>query len=326
MAVAEKCSYYPRDCPEVGEMVVGKISEINTDLGSARVDLLEYDGVSGMLSFSELSRRRIRSIRDHLRLNQQDIFEVIASNPHSREVDLSKKNVTPQETEAALERFSQVKRVDNILRHLAMTQKVPLPDLYHQIVWPLYESSSPYEAFVRVAQGQNCLEELNIPSTLQEALIVAIKTKFPLVPQEIRAHIALKSSAKWPNPCHLDIDQIKECLEAGRQCGKPEEPMTIRLVSSPEYQLSLTTILVEAGKKTLNQAIAAISARVEAYGGEFSLIKAPFVTTPETTKIIQSESSDSPDEEESDASLSDAELAVVADAAQAKIDTDALAD
>jgi translation initiation factor 2 alpha subunit (eIF-2alpha) len=291
MATSEKIRYYPNAYPEVGDMVMVKIIEIDSDLGIARAELLEYAGLVGMISFAELSRRRIRSIRDHLRLNQQEVVEVLQCNPKTHHIDLSKKHISSRDQEACQERLNKTKRVDTILRQVAATTNVPLSQLYPDLAWPFYDSASkyphPYDAYCAVIRGIDVLSNLKAPPELVTVLTQAIQNKFNLAPQELRSHIQLRSREDWPNPYHLDIDQIKECLMKASTYSPPNEPIVIRLISSPEYQLSLTTIAIETGKHVLTSAMLAIQRQASQFGGECKIIKEPYVVTPDS-RIISS--------------------------------------
>ena len=55
------CRFYENKYPEVDEVVMVNVQEI-AEMG-AYVKLLEYDNIEGMVLLSELSRRRIRSIK-----------------------------------------------------------------------------------------------------------------------------------------------------------------------------------------------------------------------------------------------------------------------
>ena len=328
-----KVSILPQRPTEVRDIVVVKVVEINNDLGLARVELLEYDGLIGSLSFSELTRRgRIRSIREYIRLNQQDVLEVIQSNSSTGQVDLSKKHVTPQDQEECLERFSKSKRVDNLLRQVALATRLSLNRVYDDVAWPLYESKyqTPFNAFLAVSRGIDALASLEIDDSIKTSVVQAIHSKFNLAPQMIKAHFSLQSNRQWPNLHHLDIDEIRTSLMEGLQYSRPNEPIQIQLVSSPEYQISITSVSVDAGKQTLLAAIEAIKKRVIQFGGDFSVVKAPDVTTLDSNRILDptvaaesSEKDESDEENGSESSGGDDELAAEAEAAQAKIDAEA---
>jgi translation initiation factor 2 alpha subunit (eIF-2alpha) len=343
MATSEKIRYYPNAYPESGDMVMVKIIEIDSDLGIARAELLEYAGLVGMISFAELSRRRIRSIRDHLRLNQQEVVEVIQCNPKTQHIDLSKKHISSRDQEACQERLNKSKRVDTILRQVAATTQVPLSQLYLDLAWPFYASSSkyphPYDAYHAVIRGVDVLSSLNVSPELVATLTQVIRNKFNLTPQEVRSHIHLRSREEWPNPCHLGIDQIKECLMEALPYSPPNEPITIRLISSPEYQVSLTTIAIEPGKQSLIAAMTAIQHRASQLGGECKIVKEPYVVTPDSRIIaaavdqtdhptVTTDEADEADDDEADESGdSHDELAATIKAAQAaqdiRVDQDA---
>lgn len=69
------CRMYEQKYPEVDEAVTVKVNQI-AEMG-AYVSLLEYDNIEGMILFSELSRKRIRSINKHIRVGKKEVCIVL---------------------------------------------------------------------------------------------------------------------------------------------------------------------------------------------------------------------------------------------------------
>jgi predicted RNA-binding protein with RPS1 domain len=84
--------------------------------GQAYVSLHEFGDVEAMLQFSEVSHRRIKSIRDHLKEGKLYVFQVIKVDTERNYIDLSKRHVTKDETENHTAFFNKSKQVLSVLR------------------------------------------------------------------------------------------------------------------------------------------------------------------------------------------------------------------
>ena len=69
------CRMYESQYPEVDDFVLVQVKNV-AEMG-AYVELLEYDGIEGMILLSELSRRRIRSINKLIRVGRQEVVVVL---------------------------------------------------------------------------------------------------------------------------------------------------------------------------------------------------------------------------------------------------------
>ena len=76
---------YETILPECGEATVISIKDSN-EMG-IYVSLLEFDNIEGLLLFSEISRRRVRSIAKLIKVGRKEIVSIIR-------VDNDKKNHT----------------------------------------------------------------------------------------------------------------------------------------------------------------------------------------------------------------------------------------
>jgi hypothetical protein len=75
MADPLSCRMYESRLPETDELVMVNVRQI-AEMG-AYVNLLEYNGIEGMILLSELSRRRIRSIQKLIRVGRNEIVVVL---------------------------------------------------------------------------------------------------------------------------------------------------------------------------------------------------------------------------------------------------------
>ncbi|KAF3323077.1 eukaryotic translation initiation factor 2 subunit alpha-like protein [Carex littledalei] len=104
----------------------------------AYVSLLEYNNMEGMISFSELSRRHIRSMSSLIKVGHQEPAIVLRVDKKKGYIDLSKKTVSEEDVQACEKRYNKSKLVHSIMRHVAEIHSIDLEEPYTTIGWPLY--------------------------------------------------------------------------------------------------------------------------------------------------------------------------------------------
>lgn len=101
--------FYPNEFPTTDECVMVNVKQI-ADMG-AYVSLLEYNNIEGMIMYSELSRRRIRSINKLIRVGKNEVVMVTRVDAERGYIDLSKRRVAPEDIEKCEERYHKSKAV-----------------------------------------------------------------------------------------------------------------------------------------------------------------------------------------------------------------------
>ncbi|XP_010264557.1 PREDICTED: eukaryotic translation initiation factor 2 subunit alpha homolog [Nelumbo nucifera] len=118
------CRMYEAKYPEVDMAVMIQVKNI-ADMG-AYVSLLEYNNIEGMILFSELSRRRIRSVSSLIKVGRQEPAMVLRVDKEKGYIDLSKRRVSEEDIQACEERYNKSKLVHSIMRHVAETMQFDL--------------------------------------------------------------------------------------------------------------------------------------------------------------------------------------------------------
>ncbi|KAL2227386.1 UNVERIFIED_CONTAM: Eukaryotic translation initiation factor 2 subunit alpha [Sesamum indicum] len=119
-----ECRMYEAKYPEVDQAVMIQVKSM-ADSG-AYVSLLEYNNIEGMILFSELSRRRIRSISSLIKVGRIEPVMVLRVDKEKGYIDLSKRRVSEEDIQACEERFNKSKLVHSIMRHVAETMNIDL--------------------------------------------------------------------------------------------------------------------------------------------------------------------------------------------------------
>jgi len=176
--------YYENEYPEPEECVVVQVK--NIEAMGAYVQLLEYNGVEGMILLSELSRRRIRSVNRLIRVGRNEIVMVLRVDKEKGYIDLSKRRVSPDDIQACEERFQKSKMVHGILAHTAKVLNYEISDLYQRIAWPMAKkfghALDGFKAFV--ANPDEAFVDMDVNDELKKELLTYVESK--LTPQAIK--------------------------------------------------------------------------------------------------------------------------------------------
>ena len=137
MSSSGDCRMYREHFPEPEQVIMVKVKRVET-LG-AYVSMLEYNNAEGMILLSELSKRRIRSIKALIRPGQIMAVSVIRVDENKGYVDLSRRRVGTEEQAAVEEKFAKSKMCHSVMRNTSGQRKEDLESLCDRISWPLYD-------------------------------------------------------------------------------------------------------------------------------------------------------------------------------------------
>ncbi|XP_043687196.1 eukaryotic translation initiation factor 2 subunit alpha homolog [Telopea speciosissima] len=314
-----ECRMYEAKYPEVDMAVMIQVKNI-ADMG-AYVSLLEYNNIEGMILFSELSRRRIRSVSSLIKVGRIEPVMVLRVDKEKGYIDLSKRRVSDEEIEACEERYNKSKLVHSIMRHVAETMQVDLEDLYIHVGWPLYRKyGHAFEAFkLIVADPDSVLNSFTreikevgpdgqevtkvVPAMSEDvkvALLKNIRRRMTAQPLKIRADIEMKCF-QFDGVLH-----IKEAMRKAEAAGNNDCPVKIKLVAPPLYVLTTQTLDKEQGISVLNNAIKACTEAIESEKGKLTVKEAPRAVSEREDKLLP-ENMPNPNEEVSGEEVSEEE-------------------
>eukprot|EP01121_Diplochlamys_sp_Union-15-3_P010605 TRINITY_DN2992_c0_g1_i1.p1 TRINITY_DN2992_c0_g1~~TRINITY_DN2992_c0_g1_i1.p1 ORF type:complete len:311 (+),score=62.80 TRINITY_DN2992_c0_g1_i1:60-935(+) len=265
---SNSCRFYEHELPEVDDLVMVKISTVNEIGGFCQ--LLEYNNLEGFIPLSELSTTRIRSVQKHIKHGQTKVFQVIRVDKERKFVDLTKRYITKQDTDACTKKYNRCKLIHNTLKRLAETKHLKLTDLYEKIVWPLDKKyGSSFRAFQLVAEGDpKILDSLSIENEVKEALKQMVLKRLEVQPVKVVAEISVSCYAEE------GIDHIKKSLKNGLIEG-----VKIQHRASPLYWVFTVTADEEKGSELILKSIQLIKEELERGGGSLSILEQPHVAT-----------------------------------------------
>ncbi|KAH9611418.1 hypothetical protein KSS87_006203 [Heliosperma pusillum] len=295
-----ECRMYEAKYPEVDMAVMIQVKNI-ADMG-AYVSLLEYNNIEGMILFSELSRRRIRSVNSLIKVGRIEPVMVLRVDKDKGYIDLSKRRVSEEDIAHCEERYNKSKLVHSIMRHVAETTSTDLEELYVRFGWPLYRKfGHAFEAFKTVVtdpdsildqltyevkkigpDGQEVTEVLPaVTPEIKDALVKNVKRRMTPQPLKIRADIELKCF-QFDGVLH-----IKDAMRKAEAAGTNDCPVKIKLVAPPLYVLTTQTLDKDQGISTLKKAIIDCTEEIERHNGKLTVKDAPRTVSERDDKLFQ---------------------------------------
>ncbi|KAG8390137.1 hypothetical protein BUALT_Bualt01G0052200 [Buddleja alternifolia] len=294
-----ECRMYEARYPEVDMAVMIQVKSM-ADSG-AYVSLLEYNNIEGMILFSELSRRRIRSISSLIKVGRIEPVMVLRVDKEKGYIDLSKRRVSEEDIQGCEERFNKSKLVHSIMRHVAETMSIDLEDLYIHVGWPLYKKyGHAFEAFKLIVNDpDSILDSLTrevkeigpdgqevtkvapaISEEVKDSLVKNIRRRMTPQPLKIRADIEMKCF-QFDGVLH-----IKEAMRKAEAAGNKDCPVKIKLVAPPAYVLNTQTLDKEQGITILNKAIEACTEEIERHKGKLTVKEAARAVSEREDKLL----------------------------------------
>ena len=187
-------------------------------------------------------------------------------------IDLSKRRVSPEDVQAAEEKYNKSKMVHSILRHVSETTPgQSLLELYEHMAWPLYRKHGHcFEAFkMMVTNPDAVLEELRKPDgspavddAVKDALVKDIRRRMTPQPLKIRADVEMTCFE------YDGVMRIQDAMRAAAATSTPECEVKVSLVASPLYVATCSTLDKDFGVAACDAAVEAARRTIEAAGGK----------------------------------------------------------
>ncbi|KAH7699647.1 eukaryotic translation initiation factor 2 subunit 1, partial [Aphelenchoides avenae] len=289
--VSLSCRFYANEFPDLKDTVVVKVKEV-TEAG-AYITLPEYNNKEAMIPLAELSRRRIRSAKQLVRVGRNECVSVIRVDKDKGVIALSKRKVRSEEVPQCEERFARAKAINGILRgvaeHLGYETNEQLEELYDKTVWffdrKAKKKTAAYDTFKKALtcvlanfnepgsfkhfSDPTVFDECDISEAAKALLIEVIQKKHALQALKIRANIEVSCSD------YDGVETVKMALAECKKFSTEEVPIKIQLYASPVYLLIAQTTDRIEGVDTVKKALNAIKNSIESFGGTFKIVMEP---------------------------------------------------
>ena len=249
-----------------------------------------------MLFSGEITLKRVNFINRLLSVGKEEVLRVLRVDTQKGFIDLSKKQVKADEIDECKKKFGKSKAVEGIVKLLAVHTKKSMEYLYKNLIWPLYKTHEhAYDALKSILNGDDKIfEGLKITDDIKEELIKILKVR--LVPQPVK----IRSDFKLTCYTFEGIEAIKESLLSGEKKGTEAIPIKFRVIGSPLYECSISTINKKEGIEVMNAALQEVKKTIEAKGGNFLLETNPEVLGENEKSVGEQlrEARNKPEEEE----------------------------
>ena len=247
--------------PEPGELVVGKVEEIE-DFG-VFVDLEEYEGKRGLAHVSEVASGWIKNISDHVKEGQTVVAKVLDVDRSSQQIDLSIKDVNDHQRSETIQRWKNEQKADKWLT-LAFGEEMA-DDRFREITDELLAAfDSLYDGFEQAAiHGYEALENVDLPDEDLDAIVETARENVSVPYVTVTGYVDVTS----PNPD--GVDDIQDALKAAEGNGEiPDEvDLEVTYVGAPEYRIRIQAPTYKTAEAELEAAADRAIEAIEAAGG-----------------------------------------------------------
>ena len=226
------------------------------------------------------------------------MLQVLNVDPKKGFIDLSKKQVKADAIELCKKRYSNSKKVEDIVKKLAVHTNTSMEKIYKKLIWPLYKTHKhALDGLQEILAGNHSiLDNLKVDQKIKDELMNILKEK--LVPQPVKIRADFKLT------CYTfeGIEAIKEALLNGEKKGTEKIPIKFTIIGSPLYECSLTAINKEEGFKIMNQALDEVKNSIKAKNGSYLLETKPMIIGGDekslTEQLSEAKNKENEDEQE----------------------------
>jgi len=221
--------------PEVGELVVATVRDIKGY--GAYVSLDEYSGKDGLLHISEISSRWVRNIRNHVRVGQKVVLQVLRVDKNRGQIDLSLRRVSSEEKRRKIEMWKKTRKAETLLTTAASHLNRDVEDLYEEEATKIIKLyGTLYEGLEKAAKiGKDALLKADVDPDISEILADIAKDKIVVKRVTIQGVFELTSRAS------RGVEEIKQAFHSAQQLADENDAdIDVYSLGAPKYRLELT--------------------------------------------------------------------------------------
>lgn len=291
--------FYEEKLPKINDIVWVKVTQVNET--SATAQLLEYGQCEGTIAYTEVTRRRVRSIGKFIKVGKTEAAQVIRMDEVKGYIDLSKKQVTSAESKACEGRFRKGSDVRSIVTHVAEECNISPADAMSMIAYPLYRREPGKHAYTWLKElhetknVDGILGPLNLPKNVIQSLMDCLQKALRLRVLTLAAQVDLTCTA--PD----GVFHIRDVLSLGKSFSKGSDlEISIIIIGPPLYDLRIRTDNREDGLALLTDAIVAMQIELAKRGGVLKTTKEPYVMGEEDAGQQNADGDISEDDDDAD--------------------------
>lgn len=133
---------YPNELPNVGDLVMVRITKISDDVIYCHI--LDYNR-DGMLHFDEISKQKVRNIKKVIRVGNQECMEVIDIDKDKGYIDLSRKKSSDEDKEEYSKQYIAARRMHTFFYRWSVQCG---EDFVTTILWKNYDQDNVYNGLI----------------------------------------------------------------------------------------------------------------------------------------------------------------------------------
>ncbi len=226
-------SEHKPEWPEYGDLVIATIEKV-VDYG-AYANLEEYNR-QGLLHISEISRGRVRRIRDYVKENQKMVLKVIRVNVEKGQINLSLRRVTRRERIEKNKSWKQNRKAKALLKEVAEKVGLPTQEVYQKAGALLEEEYGLYEGFEKVVkEGIEFLTKLGIPEDLAKVIAQVAEERIKVKRVKVRGVIEVRCMK--PNGVKCIQDAF---ISAGKSHRAKDAKIEFYVIAAPRYSVEVS--------------------------------------------------------------------------------------
>ncbi len=249
--VPETMKYYKSSLPPLNSIVSIRIDAYE-EYGVS-VTLLEYD-LKGVIFSRELSKKRIHSFKDVVRIGDETAADVIEVDEATGNINLSIRTTTDEERAEAAKQHARHRLVNDVVVRVADGAKRSIADLYESVVWALEEQEKDvYDTFVSCNDPDVNAAEALLGVCVNE-FVKAIQLRMPKPSFTEARTVRLVCT-----DCLNAPEKLTAALNAAAEAG-----VNVFIVGPPEYKFVATDINEARAMEKLEAACAAAAECIKA--------------------------------------------------------------
>ncbi len=236
--------------PEVGELVICRISRINPH--SAFAIMEEYD-IEGMVHISEITSGWVRDIRQFVKTGETKVAKVLSVDDRGR-VSLSLKRVGDLDKNRKMKSYRMEHRAEKMLELAAQMLNKKPEEAYKEVGSKLMEGiGSLYEGFLAAMQKPDSLLKMGIPEKWIAVLKEIAEKNIEQKEFEFKAKLAIKTF----KPAGIYV--IKSILSEAEKMH-----LKVHYIAAPSYFVKYSSKNAKKGEKEFQEKLSRLAENKEA--------------------------------------------------------------
>jgi translation initiation factor 2 subunit 1 len=259
-------SEHKPEWPEYGDLVIATIEKL-MEYG-AYVKLEEYNK-QGLLHISEISRGRVRRIRDYVRENQKMVLKVIRVDVEKGHINLSLRRVPRRERIEKNKSWKRDRKGEALLKEVAEKVGLPVHEVYQKAGVILEEEYGLYEGFEEVMkEGGEVLTKLDIPKDLAKVIAQVAEERIKVKMVKVKGVLEVRCSK--PNGVKCIQDAF---ISAGKSHRAKDAKIQFYVIAAPRYSVEVSADNWKRAEELFEMVCESVVTNITKAGGQGSFVR-----------------------------------------------------